>query len=467
MLKISKLILVILSITLSYVQSRAIESSQEQSPMVEPSIGQYQESKIVHTPSLKVDVWVNRGDGATYYPGENIRVYFRTSQDCYLMIYSVDTRGDVNILYPYDRTDAPWVEGGKAYRIPDKYDDYDLRISGPEGTEYVRAVASLEPFALPGWPRYAGKSKLEDIETLKMEKDGDPFEFMQQIDCEVVPYCDDYASGLATFQVEYRYPCWYYYPNLYCDRYPWCCNSGGAYFISEPFGAEIWIDGIYYGIAPMTIPYLLVGRHYVCFYFSGCWVWRDYVYVEREHTINVRADIDSKYRYVDNYVVKKDYRTKTTKGYIDNGKSYRSSETKKEIKNPVIQQKDRIKLQDREFIEPRIPERTYQNKTYQPESKDIKARVIESRENKNPESRSPDTKVVKEIQKQEPVRNSNPDYEKVKKEETKTDNSDQARNRNTVEPRESQSKPQNEERQNRTERTNPSQEENGKTVRRR
>lgn len=364
MLKAFTFLAIILITVLGSVPGSGTEGNLEINPV------DYTESRTVHTPSLKVDVWVNRGDGAVYYPGEDVKVYFKASQDCYLMVYGIDTRGDVNILYPYDDADAPWVEGGQTYRIPDKHDDYNFRISGPVGTEYVRAVASLDPFILPGWPRFSPNSKTDKVEILKMKQNEDPFDFMETVDCQLVPYCDDYASDLATLQVEYRYPRWYFYPRLYCSDYPWCCNWGGVWCISEPFGAEIWIDGVFYGITPLDISYLMVGKHFVCLYFNGCWVWRDYVCVEKDRTVNVRADIGSKYRYVNNYVIDKNYRSKTVKGKSI-GKSYDHPKTRMKEETPQMKDQQRTKTErsklkgegeNKPILGPRTNEQPYQKK---------------------------------------------------------------------------------------------------------
>ena len=88
MLKLFKIIAVILSITLTPIPSW----STQQEP------AGYSEAKIIYTSDLEVDVWVNRGEGAVYHPGDKIKVYFKTSDDCYLVIYGIDTKGNVNIL---------------------------------------------------------------------------------------------------------------------------------------------------------------------------------------------------------------------------------------------------------------------------------------------------------------------------------------------------------------------------------
>jgi len=263
--------------------------------------------RVISYPYLDVEVWVDKGEGATYHPGEDIKIYFQASRDCYIVLYNIDTRGYVSLLYPLDRWDDPYVEGGRVYRIPDRFDDYDLTVNGPEGVEYIQAVASLKPLDLPNFP---GEYSY-DGEVYAYQLDGeDPFEFMAEVNAEIAPY--DYASDVCVFNVEYPHPKWYYWPQVvYVDR-PVDIIWGGAYF-DYPWGVEVWIDGVFYGITPITIPALVVGRHYVSFWFHGCWIWRDWFRVRRDYTIRVWADCYDRYRYVRERFVEKSYRAEKAK----------------------------------------------------------------------------------------------------------------------------------------------------------
>ncbi|MGB8656374.1 MAG: DUF4384 domain-containing protein [Candidatus Zixiibacteriota bacterium] len=263
--------------------------------------------RTISDPHLDVKVWVDKGGGATYSPGEQIRVYFQASRDCYVVIYNIDTRGYTHLLYPCGGRADAYVEGGRVYRIPDKLDDYDLTVDGPNGVEYIQAVAGLDPVSVPNFPgEYAS-----DEETYAYKLDGeDPFEFMADIDSEIAP--DDYASDVCIFNVEYQHPEWYYWPQVvYVDRPVDLC-WGEAYF-DYPWGMEVWVDGVFYGITPLTIPALVVGRHYCSFWFDGCWIWRDWVHVRRDHCTRVWADCHDRYRYVEDRVVEKSYRVEKAK----------------------------------------------------------------------------------------------------------------------------------------------------------
>ncbi len=285
----------------------------------------YPDDEFASSADLEVDVWVDRGDGSVYNPGDEIEILFETSQDCYVVIYNIDTRGYVNILYPYDHTDSPWVEGNQIHRIPGSYNDYDLRVDGPDGVEYIQAIASLEPIVLPDWPRYVGGMGEDhlDITVLRLE-DEDPYDFMETINYNIIRG-DDYATDLCIFNVDYPHPRWYYHPQVYWTDRPWYYPMGEVY-IGCPFGAEVYIDGMFYGICPITVPSLICGRHWVTVYWFGCRVWWDWVHIYPDRTIRIRADFPRRYRFVHDGVIKKEYRIRKDKGLLSGGKTIRVKE---------------------------------------------------------------------------------------------------------------------------------------------
>ncbi|MFQ6003224.1 MAG: DUF4384 domain-containing protein [Candidatus Zixiibacteriota bacterium] len=351
MLKTNKLIMMALIFTLCFSTSLfwGIRSFADQKggSIIHDYDERYEVShRVIHSPYLDIEVWVDRGEGATYYPGEEIKVYFRASRDCYVVIYNINTRGYVSLLYPYDRYDDYYVEGGRTYRIPDRFDDYDLTVDGPAGTEYIQAVASFDPISVPNFP---GLYDYEG-EIYAYSLDGeDPFEFMEDINQEIVTY--DYASDVCIFNVEYEHPRWYYWPRVvYVDR-PVDVVWGGVYF-GYPWGVEVWIDGIFYGITPITIPALVVGRHWVTFWYSGCWIWRDWVWIRRDYTVGVWADCDYRYKYVKERFVEKSYRAEKAKRRRRiGGKNGSTGSPKEGLVKPVdFKKKERLALAEKSRI---------------------------------------------------------------------------------------------------------------------
>ena len=312
MLRINRIIILVLVIGLSIgyglLNTKPGWADENRSVTRDYDNSQGVSHRVIYHPNLDVKVWVDKGEGALYHPGEDIKVYFRASHDCYVVLYDIDTRGYVHLLYPTDTGDDPYVEGGRVYRIPNRLDDYDLTVDGPNGVEYIQVVASLEPIDYPNFPG-AYSEENEEIYAYKLDGE-DPYEFMEDINSEIVS--SDYAADVCIFNVEYPHPKWYYWPEVvYVDR-PVDLVWGGAYF-GYPWGVEVWIDGVFYGITPLTIPALVVGRHYCSFWFHGGWIWRDWFHVRYDHILRVWPDCGDRYRYVEERFVEKSYRAEKAK----------------------------------------------------------------------------------------------------------------------------------------------------------
>jgi len=427
MLKILKLMLVILVATLIFKPALA------QLPEEEECEGMAQQ-RIIRTPNpgLDIYVWIDKGEGSTYHPGDDIRIYFRASRDCYVVVYNLDTRGYVNVLYPYSSEDDRYVEGGRVYGIPGRYDDYSLTVDGPSGVEYIQAVASYEPLSLPHWSDYYREgTEPADIRTLRMDEDEDPYVFMEWVNHQISP-SPDYVTDVTNLYVRYPHPQWYYWPHQYwhySDPFPY--HLGSVYFWA-PFGVEVYIDGIFYGIAPITIPYIIVGRHYVTYYYNGCRVWNNYVYVEKSKTVRVDAKINQRIKYVSEDPVKKEYRswkgkeyqqikerrtlpadnppqadkahraekqTRSRTDYLDNkspGKDGRLEQSKENYRDEY-QIKERIKNRDGNFVpgKGKAKEKELRDRDIMPEKertkeKEIKAESVPQKKS-YPEARSPES----------------------------------------------------------------------------
>jgi len=428
MLKILKPMLVILILGLSLKPALAqlpddFKGEVEQKSMQLPDdfsaeVGH----RIIHTPNpgLDIDVWINKAEGSTYYPGEDIKVYFRASRDCYVVVYNIDTRGYVNILYPYNSSDERYVEGGRVYKIPGRYDDYSLTVDGPSGVEYIQAVASYEPLSPPHWSGYYEGSRAEpnDVHTMRMDEDEDPYVFMEWVNHQISP-SPDYVTDMINLYVRYPHPRWYYHPNLY-QYYPYSFPYDlGSVYIWAPFAVDVYIDGIFFGIAPLTIPSIVRGRHFVTVYYNGCRLWDNYVFVESRKTVRVQTKIDQRIRYVTEDPVKKEYRTWKDKEYrlvqerrsetpeqkIRNRSDFvpdRNNITRREEKSsrnsgPVgpkqepyrneYQNRDGRKDQSRDFIpEKGKPEKKdFRDETFLPDKRQVKDRSVVSEKQRGQE----------------------------------------------------------------------------------
>ncbi|HEQ98024.1 MAG TPA: DUF4384 domain-containing protein [candidate division Zixibacteria bacterium] len=268
-------------------------------------------AQVYHTPPgqrgqrepLDIEVWTNKEEGGSFGQGENLVIYFRTNRDAFVTIYDLDTKGNINLLYPYDYRDENFVEGGVVYTIPDYYDDYVLRVNGPPGLEFVQAIASDRDFMVPDWEyNFRDRDGWREI-----DNEREALAYLEYINHKYFPvencvlncdmdytffevrknwqyswdsyYYDDYSYYDDVHVVHHYHP--YYYRPIYYDPWwdpwDWC----GTMYIGYPIGGAIWINGIFYGYAPLFIPRLSIGWWDVRIVHGGTIYYHDKVKIRR------------------------------------------------------------------------------------------------------------------------------------------------------------------------------------------
>lgn len=102
--------------------------------------------------TLEARVWLDRGPEAVVEPGDDVRVYYRTSDDAYAAIFRIDTDGRISLVYPQHPDMDPWVVGGRDYRLLFA-DSPRWRVREDPGVGYFFMVASQAPldFSAFGW----------------------------------------------------------------------------------------------------------------------------------------------------------------------------------------------------------------------------------------------------------------------------------------------------------------------------
>lgn len=96
------------------------------------------------TPGIGFQVWTE-GDRTAYQVADQVAFGFTSDRDCYLCMINIGTTGKTTILFPNKWHPNNKIEGGKTYRIPPEGSDYAFKFMGPEGTERIKVIASLEP----------------------------------------------------------------------------------------------------------------------------------------------------------------------------------------------------------------------------------------------------------------------------------------------------------------------------------
>jgi hypothetical protein len=268
---------------------------------------------------IDVEIWT---DNDEYYEGDKITVYFKANNDCFAAIYNIDTRGRVNLLFPSESGEAARIKGGRIYELPDRYDDYELTVQGPPGTEYLQIVASNDPFILPRW-----------LDEGRLVCEDDPYDFMDYINASYFGCARNCVRALdmTSFVVKEWHN--YYFRPIHHYHYPdW--SVCGSIYIDYPFGATIYIDGVYWGIAPLFIPRVYFGYHYITIYDWNGYCWEDRINVVRYRSvilddtiIRTRAGVKSRYREVS----RRGFLDPVKNGYPDYHKEIRVKETYKAV----------------------------------------------------------------------------------------------------------------------------------------
>ena len=242
---------------------------------------------------LDVEVWTNHNDGE-YYEGDNVVIHYRVNRDAYIVIYSIDTRGRVNLLFPADPTDNNYVEAGITYRMPNNWDDYELVVSGPEGVENIQIIASRERIPIPDW--YPVSGLVSDWDNR--------FEFMDYINDRY--FLKYNGQRMAYDRTAIYIEEWedYYFQPVYHPVYHHWTLCGNVY-LDYPWGSTVYVNGIYWGCTPLYLPRVYVGWHTFTVYDPWGYCWESDIHVSRYHTIVLDNEIvrpgphvQSKYKQV-------------------------------------------------------------------------------------------------------------------------------------------------------------------------
>lgn len=259
---------------------------------------------------LDVEIWA---DNEEYFEGDDIQISFQANEDCFVAIYNIDTRGQVHLIFPDDPYVNNYIEGDRIYNIPGRYDEYNLTVQGPPGIEHLHIVGSKKPFNIPDW--FGGSGLVCDY---------DPYDFMEYIDAVYFGGQNGHRRSfdMTSFYVEEWHG--HYFRPVYVDRHYhdhyynpyWDWGWYGSVYIDYPFGATIYIDGVYWGVAPLFIPRIYYGWHYITVYDHYGYCWEDRVEVIRtrsialnETIIKTRPSTKSRFKEV------------RTRGYLDPAKN--------------------------------------------------------------------------------------------------------------------------------------------------
>ena len=102
-------------------------------------------------PAPPVRIWFDRDD-ASYMRGERIKVFLKTRDDRYIVVFHLDPDNRLRILFPLDPGDDNYVKGGKTYKVINRGGREGI-VADVAGRGIVFAAASSGPFRFEGFTR--------------------------------------------------------------------------------------------------------------------------------------------------------------------------------------------------------------------------------------------------------------------------------------------------------------------------
>ncbi len=98
---------------------------------------------------LVVSVSTDRGPGACYEDGERMTVYVMVNKKAYVKVYHIAAGGEIQLIWPnrFGGSSSRLLSPGAPIPIPAPGDPFDFVLGAPYGTEFIKVVASTQPFA--------------------------------------------------------------------------------------------------------------------------------------------------------------------------------------------------------------------------------------------------------------------------------------------------------------------------------
>lgn len=218
-------------------------------------------------PDFSLRLWLDKERGATFMPGERIKIFFQASRDSYVNIYNYDTEGRVKIIFPNQYTRNNLVRGGEVNSV-----EGIIAPNTRPGIEYVQGFASVRPILLS-----EREQNLISKEFMpEVNKDYKVFTHQIKGIIQTLPPTAWTSSNILSYTVRPIIP-----PVTY----------GRIVAISKPQGAKVYLDNVYQGITPLNLDRIASGQYWIKMVIPGYQEWSNYISVSPSRTTTVSADL--------------------------------------------------------------------------------------------------------------------------------------------------------------------------------
>lgn len=222
-------------------------------------------------PDFSLSLRLDKGVGATYEPGERIRIFFRTDKNSYVTLFGYNTHGNIQLLFPNQNQKNQFVEANREYNIDGMIEQDTL-----PGLEYIQGFATTEPVIISG----ELERMLEDEFLPGFEEEISRFIQRLRGILTSLPPQGWVSSEIVHYQVVERRP-----------------NTGQLSINSFPEGAEVYLDNRYVGKTPLDIDQVGIGEYVVRVELSGYKTWSRTIQINDNQTTFVSADLQGTQQY--------------------------------------------------------------------------------------------------------------------------------------------------------------------------
>ncbi|MDP2945578.1 MAG: PEGA domain-containing protein [Atribacterota bacterium] len=221
-------------------------------------------------PVFSLRLRLEKGDSASYVPGERIALSFESNKDAYVTIYQYDSEGRVRIIFPNQSNIHDFVRGERLYQVEGM-----IPLDSGFGPGYIQGFATTRPFLM-----MRDRERYPDILAKEFPvisfKFGDFTINLSNLFSQQPPE-NWVSSNILEYQVVR--------PHYVSEK------VGRVMAISFPQGAEVYLDHGYQGISPKRIEDIQTGQHLLEFVMPGYEIWSKTITVSRNRTTQMEANL--------------------------------------------------------------------------------------------------------------------------------------------------------------------------------
>ena len=218
-------------------------------------------------PLFSLRLQLEKGDRASYIPGERIALSFRSTRDAYITIYQYDWEGRVKIIFPNQLNPHNFVLGGRLYQVESM-----IPLDSSFELGYIQGFATTRPLLMRDRYQDIIRNDYPIVSSNLRDFTADLRNLLNQLTPEIWV-----SSDILEYQVVR--------PFYTSER------VGSVMAISSPRGAEVYLDNQYCGISPKRIEDVVVGEHLLEFVMPGYEVWSRTITVSSNRTTQMEAHL--------------------------------------------------------------------------------------------------------------------------------------------------------------------------------